>query len=236
MLAGILFLLTFVFGILAVKEYIPFLNSSYHLKNLRQIAIREPNDTSDFIEDSALDLPQIDFVALQEMNEDIKGWIYCPQIGVNQPILKGSTDNEYLSKAYDKSYDCVGSIFTFSDAKDDLSDDNLFLFGHNMRSGQMFGNLDYFCDDTFLNDNKYVYIYTPTTISEYEVFDVFKIDKKDVFFSSKTSSFEDTKQLNLCTCNGYRGTPIRLVVRCRLNTYMNVPDSGTERSVNAGLK
>ena len=236
MLAGVLFLLTLIFGVLAVKEYIPFIKSSYHLENLRQIAVRKTDNTCEFTEESVPDLPQIDFLALQDINEDIRGWLYCPQIGVNQPILKGSTDNYYLSKGYDKSYDYLGSIFTFSDTKDDLSDDNIFLFGHNMRSGQMFGNLDYFCDNTFLNNNKYVYLYTPTSISEYEVQDVFKTNKNDEFFNSTTSSFEDARQLNLCTCNGYRNTPIRLVVRCKFNKYIGVPDFGTERSDNDRLK
>ena len=235
MLASILLLLTFIFGILAIKEYIPFIKSSYHLENLRQIVVRE-NNISEFKEESVKDLPQIDFITLKEINDDIKGWIYCPQIDVNQPILKGKTDNEYLALGYDKSYDYLGSIFTFSDTKDDLSDDNLFLFGHNMMSGQMFGNLDYFCDDTFMNNNKYVYLYTPTSIQEYEVYDVFNIDKNDIFFIEEKSSFEDARQLNLCTCNGYSNTPIRLVVRCKFNKDIYVPKSGTERSEHDRLK
>ena len=92
---------------------------------------------------------QIDFESLQRLNPDIIGWIYAPQIEVDQPILKGSSDTEYLNRDFEGNYSPLGSIFTWAHAEERLSDAHLCLFGHNMISGQMFGRLDAFTEESF---------------------------------------------------------------------------------------
>ena len=68
-----------------------------------------------------------------------------------QPILTGQTDTEYLTKDFEGAYSPLGSIFTFAGAR--LSDSQVYLFAHNMASGQMFGSLKQFTNDAFLAAN-----------------------------------------------------------------------------------
>ena len=98
----------------------------------------------------------IDFAALQRINPEIVGWLYVPQIGVDSPILTGQTDTEYLTKDFEGAYSPLGSIFTFAGAR--LSDSQVYLFAHNMASGQMFGSLKQFTNDAFLAANPEAYL------------------------------------------------------------------------------
>ena len=71
-----------------------------------------------------------------------KSWDGCTPIEVDSPILTGQTDTEYLTKDFEGAYSPLGSIFTFAGAR--FSDSQVYLFAHNMASGQMFGSLKQF--------------------------------------------------------------------------------------------
>lgn len=103
----------------------------------------------------------IDFNGLQAMNPDIIGWIYIPGTQVNYPIMKHETDEFYLNHNSAKEYNILGSIFCPSKTAEDLSDAHTILYGHNMRSGQMFGEISNYADPDFRSNNSKVYIYTP---------------------------------------------------------------------------
>ena len=109
----------------------------------------------------------IDFAALQRINPEIVGWLYVPQIGVDSPILTGQTDTEYLTKDFEGAYSPLGSIFTFAGAR--FSDSQVYLFAHNMASGQMFGSLKQFTNDAFLAANPEAYLYTPERVRKLQV-------------------------------------------------------------------
>lgn len=104
------------------------------------------------------------------------GWLYIPQIGVDEPILHGRTDTEYLNKGFDGKRSVLGSVFTFAHANENLSDPHICLFGHNMMSGQIFGKLD----ELTVDEDKVqsIYIYTPEL-------DQWTYDRVCIFLSQK---------------------------------------------------
>src|SRR5699024_11920778 len=55
----------------------------------------------------------------------------------------------------------LGSIFAQAETSDDLGDAHTILYGHNMRSGKMFGELSNYESSEFHDRYPYVYIYTP---------------------------------------------------------------------------
>ena len=103
----------------------------------------------------------IDFDSLLEVNPDIIGWLYIPGTGTNYPILLGDDDSEYLHTNYRHEYQYLGSIFAHYRTSPKLDDPYTVLFGHNMRSGRMFGNLSDYQSKSFRDANPFVYIYTP---------------------------------------------------------------------------
>ena len=80
------------------------------------------------------------FAVLQEQNPDTIGWI-TTGFNVDLPILY--RDNSfYLDHDFDGNYSNAGSIFLDQRNVKEMTDDMLLIYGHNMRSGAMFGDLD----------------------------------------------------------------------------------------------
>ena len=154
-LLGLVFLLVLL-GVgcfyLAYREQKPFQEIKVKGEALQKLVVQETvSQEADPMERT------IDFAALQRINPEIVVWLYVPQIGVDSPILTGQTDTEYLTKDFEGAYSPLGSIFTFAGAR--LSDSQVYLFAHNMASGQMFGSLKQFTNDAFLAANPQAYLH-----------------------------------------------------------------------------
>lgn len=112
----------------------------------------------------------IDFESLMEENDEVYAWIVVPNTDVNYPVLQSeSDDNYYLSHDIDKNYSFPGAIYSQSCNSKDFTDRVTVLYGHNMANGSMFNGLHNFEDETFFDENKYFYIYTPGHKLTYEV-------------------------------------------------------------------
>lgn len=106
-------------------------------------------------------LREIDWDGLAALNPDIVGWLYIPGTHVDYPILIGESDTEYLYKSSKGAANKLGSIFAYADTSRSLEDAHTVLYGHNMASGQMFGDLSEYQSRSYRNRYPYVYIYTP---------------------------------------------------------------------------
>lgn len=181
----------------------------------------------------------IDFQKLKAINEDVKAWIYIPGTKVDYPILVGKENEEYLYKDIDKEYTPLGSLFSFKDTN--LTKGNTFIFGHNMASSQMFGELKKYLSSDFLEENRYIYLYTERKAMKCDIFSIFIANENDDVFSGEyelgTTEYIDllselvnrnkygvnnlekniieystTQVFNLITCYGREGTSDRLIV------------------------
>lgn len=85
---------------------------------------------------------KIDFTKLEEINTDIFAWIKIEGTNINYPILQGKTDEYYLERNIYKKYNGNGSIFVDSSTQRDFSDDNTVIYGHNIKNGRMFADLN----------------------------------------------------------------------------------------------
>lgn len=193
---------------LAYVEHQPFEEAKIKQEALIDTATEDPDAAEDPINRT------IDFDALQRINPDIIGWLYAPQIGVDAPILHGES---YLNRSFDGSYSSLGSIFTFDYTSEDLTDQHLCLFAHNMMSGQMFGLLSRFKDSDFAQTNDTMYLYTPQRTEELKVCDVYEAYKTDEIFQEDWTDGTDSRYVTLATCSGYNRTPYRLVVNTKVS-------------------
>ena len=104
---------------------------------------------------------QVDFEALRAINDDIVGWIYCPDTLINYPIVKGADNEYYLTHLIDNSWNQNGSIFMDYRNATDFTDGNTLIYGHNMKTGAMFRALMDYTSQSFYDEHPYIYIYTP---------------------------------------------------------------------------
>lgn len=230
-LLGLLFLVSLISAIQELNLFLS-MEADYYL--LRKDAIQVPKKMKTAASEDPL-LKTIDFAYLQQINPDIVGWIYLPGTGINYPILSGETDETYLARDYTGAHSELGSIFTYTGA--DLETDlHLCLFGHNMISHQMFGNLKAYNDRNYASEHLSMYIYTPGRTKECRLISVFGCLSTDSIFgcmpSDRVTDFSilqndllkrsilplsDTSEhaeqiVTLSTCDGYTGTPKRFTV------------------------
>ena len=70
------------------------------------------------------------------------GWLKIPGTDINYPVMQTVADEDYyIDKDFDQEYSRVGMLF--ADASSDVKtpSDNILIYGHNMKSGNMFHDL-----------------------------------------------------------------------------------------------
>lgn len=93
------------------------------------------------------------FEELQQINEDIVGWISIDDTKIDYPILQAPDNDYYLSRNYEHSETAAGSIFM--DYRNDVKEyePNVVVYGHRMKDNSMFNSLKDFLDEDFFYDH-----------------------------------------------------------------------------------
>lgn len=136
----------------------------------------EPSPTGEPAGEKSLP-PLVDLAALQEQYPDVKGWLCIPDTGIDYPVLQSSKEQPqyYLRWNYKGEYDINGSLFLQWDCS--VSDgENLVIYGHNMKSGVMFGNLGQYAALSYCQEHPAVLLQTADGVSSYTVVAVLKAD------------------------------------------------------------
>lgn len=88
------------------------------------------------------------FEELYAQNSDLIGWIKMAD-SVDYPVLW--RDNSfYMDHDFYGQYSQAGSIFLDARNGVDMNDSAMLIYGHNMRSGEMFGDLDDYRETKYL--------------------------------------------------------------------------------------
>ena len=141
----------------------------------------------------------IDFDALKEANEDIKAWIQIPDSKVDYPVLFDGTD-DYLYQNMSQETSKAGSIYIDKYTGCAFEDTMTILYGHNMKNGSMFKDVDRFSEDAFYRAHQDVNIYLPDEEKKLRPFLVV-VGKSDAALRAIQTT-EDLKKF----CNGKRIT------------------------------
>ena len=137
----------------------------------------------------------VDLVTLRKQYLDVQGWLTIPDTGIDYPVLQSEQENGefYLKRNYKKEYDINGSLFLQADCKVSESR-NLIIYGHNMNSGAMFGNLDLYADETYYQEHPFAYLQTEDSIQEYRIVTVLKADRNLFPFQQKLADAEAVQE------------------------------------------
>ncbi|MGG7078808.1 class B sortase [Clostridium sardiniense] len=118
---------------------------------------------------------------LMKINEDYKMWIEIPNTNINYPVVQGKDNDFYLKHDFYKKESSSGAIFI--DYKNNIDrDENIVIYGHNMKNKSMFQNLMKFKDEEFWNKNNEIILTIDGKEYEYEVFSVYVNDANNVEF------------------------------------------------------
>lgn len=127
-------------------------------------------------DEKKLDTFEPDFASLKEINPDIIGWIVVLDTDISYPVVKGQDNEYYLTHTAYNTNNYAGAIFMDYRQNPDLSAKNTFIYGHNVHHGTMFAELANYMDQSFLNEHRYFYYYTPEANYKLEVYSAY-VDK-----------------------------------------------------------
>lgn len=90
-----------------------------------------------------------EYEALYQKNKRLIGWVKVEDTKIDYPVMQ-TTDNEYyLTHDFGQKYDKNGCIFMDKDCNAAERSTNLIVYGHHMKSGAMFGELDKYSNPSF---------------------------------------------------------------------------------------
>ena len=175
-----------------------------------------PSQTSEE-ESGGIGVPEVDFDALLQVNNDVIGWIYIEGTDISYPLLCGRDNQQYLFQSYEKKYLTAGSIFIDYRCSRDFTDSRTVVYGHNMHNVSMFGKLDKFTKESYMKKHPYVYILLPGGETlKYEVKKTYKADIEGEVYKLPSGEAKDSedRKLYLSTCTEDSSDTQRFVVEC----------------------
>ena len=118
------------------------------------------------------------YAALYQKNKKLVGWIKVDGCDIDYPVMQTSNNDYYLDHNYNQEYDKNGSIFMDKNCTPAFPNDNMILYGHHMKSGKMFGNLNRYASEDFFKKNP---TFTFDTIYEEGTYAVMYVFRSQIY-------------------------------------------------------
>ena len=118
-------------------------------------------------------LPEYEELYMQ--NKDMVGWIRINDTNINYPVMQSiDKPNFYLKHGFDKSYTDYGCPYVAESCDLSKPSDNIIVYGHHMKNGSMFSDLEKFKKKDFWEEHKTFNFNTLYAKQTYEIIAVFK--------------------------------------------------------------
>lgn len=113
------------------------------------------------------------YASLYEENNDLAGWLSIEGMKIDYPVMQCGDDEYYLSHDFYGEESKYGCLYVRNQA--DLEDGaNFLIYGHNMRDGAMFGDLDLYQEESFYKEHPTVSFHTLYEERTYDIIAVFR--------------------------------------------------------------
>lgn len=157
-------------GYRALKIYIPQMRDQQKFEALKEMT--EPDPT--VVQEDQSAFPAGKYDKLLKKNKYLVGWIAIPDTKIDYPVVKTGEDNPqlYLRRDFEGKYSVGGTLFVGGGC--DHDSDIFIIYGHNMPSGTMFGELDKYADAQYALKHQTITYDTLTERRTYRVFAAFR--------------------------------------------------------------
>lgn len=117
-----------------------------------------PQDKSVVHKTGDLEMPEIldEYKSLYNKNKKLIGFIEIDDTNIKYPVMQTSNNEYYLTHNYNQEYDKNGSIFLDYECSVYPRSTNLIIYGHHMKSGQMFGELQKYAKESFYKEHSII--------------------------------------------------------------------------------
>ncbi len=138
-------------------------------------------------EQEEIELPDVldKYKTLYNKNKKLIGWLKIDDTIIDYPVMQTSNNEYYLTYNFNQEYDKNGSIFMDYQCKAFPRSQNLILYGHHMKSGKMFGDLEKYVKESYYKGHSVIQFDTIYEKGTYQVMYVFRakvLKENDVSF------------------------------------------------------
>ena len=158
---------------------------------------------------------------LWQQNPDLAGWLTIDGTQLDNPVMFTPDDPEYyLRRGFDREYARSGSLFVSEGCTE--QGNHVLIYGHNMRNGTMFGELDAYQSQEYAQAHPLIRF---DTLREERVYQVLAVFRSRVYWQEERGALFDTgveaaygdELLTLSTCSYHtqNGRFVLVAVRLR---------------------
>ena len=139
------------------------------------------------IHKESVKLPDVldEYKTLYQKNKKLIGWLKIDDTLIDYPVMQTSDNEYYLDHNYNQEYDKNGSLFLDCDCSAYPQSTNLIIYGHHMKSGQMFGGLQKYAKESYAQKHSTIQFDTIYEKGTYQVMYVFRsqvYNENDIVF------------------------------------------------------
>ena len=151
-------------------------------------ALSETQEKNDFsLHKSSVKLPDIldEYKTLYSKNKRLIGWLKIDDTNIDYPVMQTENNEYYLDHNFNQEYDKNGSLFLDCDCNVYPRSTNMIIYGHHMKSGSMFGNLQQYAKESYGEKHSIIEFDTIYEKATYQVMYVFRsqvYNEDDVVF------------------------------------------------------
>lgn len=179
LIRGILLLIMVVCLIPVIQAYF---QSIRHQKQKKQIKMHlEEDRTAEPEIQTGIDAERhreiLDkYKSVYNENQDLAGWLTIEGTAIDYPVMQCEDDEFYLSHNFYRETDKYGCLYVKNIADLDSPGTNFIIYGHNMKDGSMFGELERYRNHDFYREHAHISFDTLYEERTYEVMAVFPFD------------------------------------------------------------
>lgn len=120
-------------------------------------------------------LPDIlsDYETLYAKNSKLAGWLKIDGTNIDYPVMQTDNNDYYLNHNFNNEKDNNGCLFLDCECSVFPRSTNMIIYGHHMKSGNMFGYLQRYAKESYYQKHKTINFDTIYEKGTYEVMYVF---------------------------------------------------------------
>lgn len=116
---------------------------------------------------------------LMELYPDVCAWLTLDDTNIDYPVVQGENNSTYVNYDIYGEFSLSGAIFLDYRNSGDFSDDYSILYGHHMSMEAMFGGLDLFFEQDYLDTHTTGTLFLTDTYEDLEIFALVSLDAYD---------------------------------------------------------
>ncbi|MBQ6807382.1 MAG: class B sortase [Lachnospiraceae bacterium] len=131
--------------------------------------------TIHYTEEEEIELTVLkEYETLYNKNKSLIGWLKIDDTNIDYPVMQTSNNEYYLDHNFNQEYDKNGSLFLDKDCDVVRRNTNLIIYGHHMKSGKMFGNLNKYSNKSYYEEHPIIQFDSIYEKGTYQIMYVFR--------------------------------------------------------------